>query len=341
MKLNLIFIFVVICICGVQSNHPAQPFELTDENAAALVKALRDLLEANKNPEHLLKIVVEKAQTIKDVITVTTKTRSRLPDLQTLLKTFYYGLGSVVKLLLPPNKDVFDGNPLRLATACLAPTRQDSIPTSTSFQDDPIATVSDVLEAGSSSRRDDSSTANSDPLCDIELHPEKSSPECQILVESGVNRVDLQDPKFWPRNCVDEVLKEFKTQDLNSLDLVYSKRKIGNKTGTALNHYFIRYCSDTGTPVETFIQFLDNTGYIAEDTEASIVKILSNLNINIDDSRGQSYDNAKNMSGVDSGLQARIKSKNSLAKYVPCAAHSLNLIVQHAAECTMESTSFF
>ncbi|CAG9827493.1 unnamed protein product, partial [Diabrotica balteata] len=66
--------------------------------------------------------------------------------------------------------------------------RQDSIPTSTSFQDDPIAIVSDVLEAGSSSRRDDSSTATSDPLCDIELHPEKSSPERQILVESDVNR---------------------------------------------------------------------------------------------------------------------------------------------------------
>ncbi|XP_072400342.1 zinc finger MYM-type protein 1-like [Diabrotica undecimpunctata] len=75
--------------------------------------------------------------------------------------------------------------------------------------------------------------------------------------------------------------------------------------------------------------------------EASIVKILSNLNINIDNCRGQSYDNANNMSGVYSGLQARIKSRNSLAKYVPCAAHSLNLIVQHAAECSMESTSFF
>ncbi|XP_072384206.1 uncharacterized protein [Diabrotica undecimpunctata] len=108
MKLNLIIIFVVICICGVQSNHPAKPFELTDENAAALMKALRELLEAHKNPEHVRKTVVEKAHTIKSAIAVTTKTRSRIPDLQTLLKTFYYGLGSVVNLLLPPNKDVFD-----------------------------------------------------------------------------------------------------------------------------------------------------------------------------------------------------------------------------------------
>ncbi|XP_072389590.1 zinc finger MYM-type protein 1-like [Diabrotica undecimpunctata] len=187
-------------------------------------------------------------------------------------------------------------------------------------------------EGGSSSCRDDSSTANSDPLCDIELLSEKSYPERQILVESGVNRVDLQDPKFWPRNCVDKVLKEFKTQDLNSLDFESSKRKIGKQN---------RYCSDTGTPVERFIQFLDNTGHKAKYMEASIVKILSNLNINIDDCRGQSYDNANNMSGVYSGLQVLIKSRNSMAKYVPCAAHSLNLIVQHAAECTMESITFF
>uniref|UniRef100_A0A6P7G9Z3 Uncharacterized protein LOC114339622 n=1 Tax=Diabrotica virgifera virgifera TaxID=50390 RepID=A0A6P7G9Z3_DIAVI len=64
--------------------------------------------------------------------------------------------------------------------------KQDSIPTSTSLQDYPIATVSGVLEAGSSSCRDDSSTANSDPLCDIELPSEKSSPERQILVDAQI-----------------------------------------------------------------------------------------------------------------------------------------------------------
>ncbi|XP_025409880.1 uncharacterized protein LOC112683189 [Sipha flava] len=41
--------------------------------------------------------------------------------------------------------------------------------------------------------------------------------------------------------------------------------------------------------------------------------------------RGQSYDNAKNMSGLYSGLQARIKEISPLADFVPCSAHSLNL----------------
>ena len=48
-----------------------------------------------------------------------------------------------------------------------------------------------------------------------------------------------------------------------------------------------------------------------------------------------------NMSGVYSGLQARIKEINPLAVYIPCAAHSLNLVGSCAAECCPEATSFF
>lgn len=59
------------------------------------------------------------------------------------------------------------------------------------------------------------------------------------------------------------------------------------------------------------------------------------------DCRGQSYDNAFNMSGIYSGLQARIKSKNNLAIYVPCAPYSLNLIGECAAESCLEATKLF
>lgn len=66
------------------------------------------------------------------------------------------------------------------------------------------------------------------------------------------------------------------------------------------------------------------------------------LKLDINNCRGQSYDNASNMSGVYSGLQTRIRGKNQLAEYVPCAAHSLNLAGCFAAEnaCT-EATIFF
>jgi len=47
------------------------------------------------------------------------------------------------------------------------------------------------------------------------------------------------------------------------------------------------------------------------------------------------------MSGIYSGLQARIVKKNPYAYYVPCAAHSLNLVGTCVAECVKEGLSFF
>lgn len=105
--------------------------------------------------------------------------------------------------------------------------------------------------------------------------------------------------------------------------------------------FIIRYCSEDGKPIERFIKFLENVGHKAEDMQMAILQTLKYLNLDLSDCRGQSYDNANNMSGIYGGLQAKIKSDNHLAKYVPCAAHSINLVVQHSAACCMEVTSFF
>jgi hypothetical protein len=47
------------------------------------------------------------------------------------------------------------------------------------------------------------------------------------------------------------------------------------------------------------------------------------------------------MSGIYSSLQARIVKKNPNAYYVPCAAHSLNLVGICVAECAKKGLSFF
>ncbi|XP_065675806.1 uncharacterized protein LOC136092013 [Hydra vulgaris] len=57
-----------------------------------------------------------------------------------------------------------------------------------------------------------------------------------------------------------------------------------------------------------------------------IDKNLENISLLIENIRGQSYDNAANMSGKYSGLQARLKVINKYADFVTCAAHSLNLV---------------
>ena len=54
------------------------------------------------------------------------------------------------------------------------------------------------------------------------------------------------------------------------------------------------------------------------------------------DYRGQGYDNGGNMSGSYNRAQSQLLALNPLAKFCPCARHSLNLYGEHAAECCPE-----
>ncbi|XP_065642521.1 zinc finger MYM-type protein 1-like [Hydra vulgaris] len=103
----------------------------------------------------------------------------------------------------------------------------------------------------------------------------------------------------------------------------------------------VRYVNKNGTPVEKFLIFLEHTGNESAEMQDCILKLLSDLDISLEDCRGQPYDNAFDMSGTYSGLQARIKSRNNLAIYVPCVAHSLNLIGQSATDCCVQATKLF
>jgi len=47
------------------------------------------------------------------------------------------------------------------------------------------------------------------------------------------------------------------------------------------------------------------------------------------------------MSGQYNGMQAHLKKVNSLAIYIPCAAHSLNLVGVNSVDCCVEAVSFF
>jgi len=73
----------------------------------------------------------------------------------------------------------------------------------------------------------------------------------------------------------------------------------------------------------------------------AVFSILKKLNLDISYLRRQSYDNAKYMSGIYSGLQARIREVAPLADFILFSAHSLNLIGSYAASCCKEANSFF
>ena len=63
---------------------------------------------------------------------------------------------------------------------------------------------------------------------------------------------------------------------------------------------------------------------------------LQDNGIPLSDCRGQTYDNASNMAGRYSGLQARIRAINPVAVFVPCAEHPLNLVGVKAVECCVQ-----
>lgn len=70
--------------------------------------------------------------------------------------------------------------------------------------------------------------------------------------------------------------------------------------------FVIRYVNSIGEPVERFLGFIENTGHKAEPIAEAIFSTLNKYDIDIKFLRGQSYDNAANMSGAYSGIQARI-----------------------------------
>ncbi|XP_023247673.1 uncharacterized protein LOC111643719 [Copidosoma floridanum] len=130
------------------------------------------------------------------------------------------------------------------------------------------------------------------------------------------------------KNVLKSIIEELKKSKYYSI----SVDSTPDITPTDQLTFTVRYVIDTG-PVERFLTFIPIEGHGAEYLSTVIIDFLEKNDLNIKDCRGQSYDNASNMSGRYSGLQARIKQLNKYAEYIPCAAHSLNLVGVKAAEC--------
>ncbi|XP_065645338.1 uncharacterized protein LOC136075828 [Hydra vulgaris] len=99
--------------------------------------------------------------------------------------------------------------------------------------------------------------------------------------------------------------------------------------------------TEKDTPVERFLVFMPNQGHKAQDMYDGLINFLNKYDLNIKNCRGQSYDNASEMSGKYNGLQSKILKNNKLASWIPCATHSLNLVGKAAAECCTGAVEFF
>ena len=68
---------------------------------------------------------------------------------------------------------------------------------------------------------------------------------------------------------------------------------------------------------------------------------LVDFKLNIDDIRGQSYDNGSNMKGRHQGVQKMLLYVNHRAFYIPCECHTLNLTLCDMAKSCVKARIFF
>ncbi|XP_050064849.1 uncharacterized protein LOC126553777 [Aphis gossypii] len=92
-------------------------------------------------------------------------------------------------------------------------------------------------------------------------------------------------------------------------------------------------------PVERFLKFIPIKEHKSEYLAETIFSFLQKHDIPIKDCRDQSYDNASNISGKYTSVQARIKDKCEFSTFVPCAGHSLNLVEHLGSKKVIKSLS--
>ncbi|XP_065675530.1 zinc finger MYM-type protein 1-like [Hydra vulgaris] len=104
---------------------------------------------------------------------------------------------------------------------------------------------------------------------------------------------------------------------------------------------YVRISDETCTIKESFLDFIESHQKTGKGLATEISEKLEKYGLSIFDCRGQGYDNGAKMSGKYNGVKAHILSLNESARFVPCAAHTLNLVGVHAAEFSPLMITFF
>lgn len=141
-------------------------------------------------------------------------------------------------------------------------------------------------------------------------------------------------------NVRSKVIKQVKEAKYFSM-IFDSTPDISHKDQTSQVLRYVMIDGDKVKVVESFVDFIETKGKTAENISMMILEKLEKDGIDIQNCRGQAYDNAAVMAGVHTGVQKRIKEINKKAEFVACTNHSLNLAGVHAASVAVNSVTFF
>ncbi|GFV87648.1 zinc finger MYM-type protein 1 [Trichonephila clavipes] len=103
----------------------------------------------------------------------------------------------------------------------------------------------------------------------------------------------------------------------------------------------LRFCnSSTGAIEEHFVGFIAFAETTGEDITNSILQELERNGLDIENCRGQGYDNDANRVGINKGVRTKI-NRNPRTFFTPCGCHSWNLLLIDATNSSATTKTLF